>query len=218
MVIPLLEYISKIIIYDNKIYQYFIEKNFIATLNQFFNINNYKIVAYKFIELLIKSSKNKNMNEERIKVILTRIEAILKNKNENKKFLEEYEKLKELILILKTLDKIISSDVLPEKEILLNNKKDIRHLILLGLNDCFNYFKINKNVINSIFNEKYHNLFKEYLECFFALFISHNKNCINKINENSPSLDKESFELMIKNTFDLYKLIDGNNKIKENYQ
>ena len=70
MIIPLLEYISKIIIHDNKIYQYFIEKNFIATLKQFFNINNYKIVVYKFIELLIKSSKNKDINEDRIKVAI----------------------------------------------------------------------------------------------------------------------------------------------------
>ena len=155
MVIPLLEYISKIIIHDNKLYQYFIEKNFVATLNQFFNINNYKIVAYKFIELLIKSSNNKNMNKERIKVILTRIDDILNNKNKNKKFLEEYESLKELILVMKTMDKIISSDVLPEKEILINNNKDIRHLIILGLNQCFDYFKIHK--INLLLNCFPHN-------------------------------------------------------------
>ena len=54
MILPLLEYTSKIII-DDKMYQYLIQKNFIVTINQFFNINDYKIVAYKFMEVLIKS-------------------------------------------------------------------------------------------------------------------------------------------------------------------
>ena len=70
-----LEYISKII-QDTKIYQYFIDKKFIHSLNSMFNTNEHKIVAYKFIELLIKSSQNKEMNEDRIKVILNRIDII----------------------------------------------------------------------------------------------------------------------------------------------
>ena len=215
MIIPLLEYISKVIIHDSKIYQYFIEKNFIVTLNQFFNINDYKVVAYNFIELLIKSAKNKNMNEDRIKVILNRIDLLLNNKNENKKYLQEFEKLKELILILKSINTIISNDILPEKEINFDNKKDIRYNILLGLNKCFNYFKKNKEIINVIFNEKYHSLVKEYLNTFLELFISHNKNCIIKKNENSLDLNKELFQLMITNILDLYKLIAQNNKLKD---
>ena len=215
MIIPLLEYISKIIIHDNKIYQYFIEKNFIVSLKHFFNINSYKIVAYKFIELLIKSSKSKNMNIDRIKVILNRIDIILISKNDKKKYVDEFDKLQELILVLKSMNKLISLDVLPEKDININNKKDIGNQILLGLNKCFNYFTINKDFINYIFNENYHNLVKEYLESFFTLFKSHNKNCINKINENSPSLNKELFKLMIDNTLDLYKLISKNTILKD---
>ena len=211
MIIPLLEYISKIIIHDNKIYQYFIEKNFIVSLNHFFNINNYKIVAYKFIELLIKSSKNKEMNEDRIKVILNRIDIVLNNKK------NDFDDIKELTLIIKSINTILSCDAFPEKDFDINNKqKDIRNNILSGLNKCFNYFKNNKDIIMIKFNDKYHCLIKEYLDSFFSLFITHNKNCINKINENSPNLNKELYSLMINNILELYKTIDTNDKIKNN--
>ena len=217
MIIPLLEYISKIIIHDNKIYQYFIDQNFIVSLNNFFNINNYKIVAYKFIELLIKSAKNKEMNIDRIKVILNRIDLVLNNKNEiSKENIKEIDKIEELILIIDSIKTIISLDVFPEINNNINTNKDIRNQILSGLNQCFNYFKSNKNIINNIFDENYHSLIKKYLDNFFALFITHNKNCINKINENSPNLNKELYQMMIFNIIDLYQLIAKNNKIKEN--
>ena len=105
---------------------------------------------------------------------------------------------------------------MPEKEILLKNKNDIIHYILLGLNKCCNYFKINKDIINSIFDEKYHALVKDYLNTFFELFIIHNKNCINKVNKNSPSLNNDLFELMIINTLYLYQLIAKNKNLEEN--
>ena len=215
MIIPLLEYISKIIIHDNKIYQYFIEKNFIATLKQFFNINNYKMVVYKFIELLIKSSKNKDINEDRIKVILNRVDLILNNKTDNKKPIEEFDKIKELILILKSFSIIISSDILPDKKENIEDKKDIRKNISTYITKCFNYFRIYKDKINSIINEKYHNLIKEFLDSTFELFLCHNKNCINKINNNSPSLNVEQFQLIINNILDLYKLIAENKNLNE---
>ena len=219
MIIPLLEYISKIIIHDNKIYQYFIEKNFIVSLNNFFNINNYKIVAYKFIELLIKSAKNKEMNIDRIKVILKRIELLLDNKNITKEKINsvnEFDKIEELILIINSINTIISLDVFPDKDISnINNEKDIRNQILIGLGKCFDYFKTNKDIINLIFDENYHSLIKECLNNFFGLYISHNKNCIKKINENSPELNKDLYQKMIFNVLDLYKLIAQNNKIKE---
>ena len=155
------------------------------------------------------------MNEDRIKVILDRIDLLINNKNDNNDFSIEFEKLKELILIIKSIGVIISNDVFPEKEILLNNKSDIKYFILLGLDKCCNYFKINKDIINSIFNEKYHSSVKYFINAFFELFIIHNKNCILKINNNSPTLNKELFQLMITNTLDLYKLIAENKKLKE---
>ena len=74
MIYPLLEYINKII-QDNKIYNYFMDKNFNESLNYLINKNEYKIIAYKFIELFIKSNKKKESNISRINDILNRIES-----------------------------------------------------------------------------------------------------------------------------------------------
>ena len=216
MIFPLLEYISKII-QDNKIYQYFIDKNFIISLNSLFNTNGHKIVAYKFIELLMKSSKNKDMNEDRIKVILNRIDFILKKEEKSKKNLDEYEIINELILIIKCLTTVIEFDILPDKEDDNTNSKNVKGIkenIVSGLCKCFDYFKINeKNIISdSVFNDKYHCLVKDYLNNVFALFIKSNKNCINKKNVNSPVLEKEYFERIINNLIGLYKLINENKK------
>ena len=157
------------------------------------------------------------MNIDRIKVILNRIDLVLNNKNEiSKETIKEIDKIEELILIIDSIKTIISLDVFPEINNNINNNKDIRNQILSGLNQCFNYFKSNKNIINNIFDENYHSLIKKYLDNFFALFITHNKNCINKINENSPNLNKELYQMMIFNIIDLYQLIAKNNKIKEN--
>ena len=217
MIFPLLEYISKII-QDNKIYQYFIEKNFIISLNSLFNTNGHKIVAYKFNEVLMKSSKNKDMNEDRVKVILSRIDFILNRKEEkSKKIMDEFEKITELTLIIKSLTAVIEFDILPnrgeetEKSI---NKKNIKEIIISGLCKCFDYFKINeKNIISdSVFNDKYHNLVKNYLNSIFSLFIKSNKNCINKKNINAPVLEKQYFERIIYNLISLYKLVNDNIK------
>ena len=223
MIFPLLEYISKII-QDDNIYQYFIEKNFIVSLNSLFNTNEHKIVAYKFIELLMKSSKNKDINEDRIKVILNRIDFILNKKdeqNKNKKNMDEFEKINELILILKIILTVFEYEIITDKKedenkkIKTNIKKDIKENIYSGLIKCFNYFNDNKNNIVSIFNDKYHNLIKEYLYNFFILFIKSNQNCLDKKNINAPLLEKQQFELLINNILSLYKLILENKKINE---
>ena len=226
MIFPLLEYISKII-QDTKIYQYFIDKKFIHSLNSMFNTNEHKIVAYKFIELLIKSSQNKEMNEDRIKVILNRIDIILNYKedknNKNKKILDEFEKINELILILKSIIILIEYDILPNKDediqkntntINLINKKDIKENIIEGLSKCFDYFNSNKEAVISVFNDKYHELIKEYLNNIFILFIQSNKNCLNKINLNAPEFENTHFELIIHNILALYKLVDENENFK----
>ena len=222
MIFPLLEYISKII-QDNKIYQYFIDKNFIKSLNYLFNTDDHKIVAYKYIELLMKTSKIKEMNENRIKVILNRIDLVFNNdeKNKNKIILNEFEKIYELILILKSIITVIEYDILPNQNDEENaktnskNKKDIKEIIISGLCKCFDYFNINKNNIISIFNDKYHQSIKEYINNFFVLYIISNQNCLSKKNVNSPILEKQHFKLIINNILSLYKLISENKKLNE---
>ena len=225
MIFPLLEYISKII-QDNKIYEYFFNKHFIVTLNSLYNTNEHKIVTYKFIELFMKTSKNKELNLDPIRDILTRIDYILNNKiekNKNKKIFNEFEKIYELILILKSFITIIEYDILPNQEEIENKKetssinsiKYIKENIILGLCKCFNYFKVNKKNIILIFNDKYHNLLKEYLNNFFILFIKSNQNCLGKKNNNAPTLKRNHFEIIINNILSLYKLIFGIKKINE---
>ena len=207
MIFPLLEYISKII-QDDKIYLYFINKNFLSSLNPLFNTNEHKIVAYKFIELLMKSSKNKDINEDRIKVILKRIDFILNKKeeqNKNKKIMDEFEKISELILILKTIIIVFEYEIITDekedenKKLKSNIKKDIKENIYSGLIKCFNYFNYYKDNIALIFNDKYHCLIKEYLYNFFILVIKSNQNCLDKKNLNAPVLEKQQFELLINN-------------------
>ena len=224
MVLPLLDYISKII-KDNRLYQYFTDKKLDDTLNSLFNKKEHKIIAYKSIELLIKVSNNKEKNEERIKNILNRIDYILKIKDQkkNKKInikIDEFDILKELVIILKCIITLFSYDVIPVNDSdddnnNTNSKKDIKEKILSALSKCFNYFHFYKNDIISVFNEKYHNLIKEYLSNFYILFIKSNQNCINKKNINSPILENQHFELIINNIMSLYKLIDENQKLNE---
>ena len=222
MVFPLLEYISKII-QDDKIYQYFMEKNFLKSLHSLFNTNEHKIVAYKFFELLMKSSKNKELNEDRLKPILNRVNFILNKdeKNKNKIILDEFEKIYELILILKSIITVMKYDILPtqlkddNKKLNSKNKKDIKENIISVLSKCFDYFNINQGNIISIFNDKYHNLIKEYLNNFFTLYITSNQNCINKTNINAPVLEKQYFKLLIRNILTLYKSIFENKNLNE---
>ena len=223
MIFPLLEYISKII-QDNKIYQYFIEKNFIFSFNFMFNTNKHKIVGYKFYELFMKSSKSKEMNRDRVRLILNRIDIILNLKedknNKNKKILDEFEKMEELILIIKCISTVIEYEILPNEDTgiknITNKKKDIKENVILGLCKCFDYFKINKQNIISIFNDKYHKLIKEYLDNIFIIFIQSNKNCLNKSNLSVPTLEIGNFELIINNILALYKLVNDNENLNKN--
>ena len=219
MIYPLLEYINKII-QDNKIYNYFMDKNFNESLNYLINKNEYKIIAYKFIELFIKSNKKKESNISRINDILNRIESIFENKNnKNKddgKITDEFEKIKEIIIILKTMMVLIVNDVLPDTENEgLNNGKDIKKKIVLSLNKCFEYTNYNKINICGIFCEQFHNLIKEYLNTVYLIFLRYNQNCINKRNINSIDLEPQYFQQVINNILLLYNLINENKKINE---
>ena len=217
MVFPLLEYISKII-QDKNIFKYFMDKNFVISFNLLFDTKEHKVVAYKFIELLIKSNENKDMNDEMIKIILNRVDLIFNynksDKNINKKIMDEFEKIKEIIIILKFIITIVVYDVLPNNENN-RNKSNIEQYITLALCKCFDYTNIFKINICGIFSEKFHILIKDYLNTIYILFFRYNQNCINKRNINSINLEVQYYQQVINNILILYNLINDNKIINE---
>ena len=216
MISPLLEYIG-IIIKDEKTYEYLMDKNLM--ISSLFDKDN-KIIVYKYYEILMKFSPVKDINEERINNILNRINLLVSLKDKKNENSDEFEKMEELILILKSINLVIEYDILPDREeesngSHLNSNKKLKDLIISKLCICFDYFDINKKNIIAVFNDKYHNLIKEYLNIILCIVINSNKNCICKKNINSPDIEKSNFELIINNILALYKLIDENKEINK---
>ena len=101
----------------------------------------------------------KASNISRINDILNRIDIIFANKNDKNKsdgkIMDKFDKIKEIIIILKTMMVLIVNDVLQDIEnYRLNIGKDIKTKIL-NLNKCFEYTNYNKINIYGFFVSKF---------------------------------------------------------------
>ena len=208
----LFDYIQEIIKKDS-IYKYFSSKNFPSFFDTLVSIPKYKPIAYKIIEVFLKSSIDKENNEAFIKLILNRYNSFsaegVEEKEEKKIFFVEMNKIKELILMYRTLKITFINETLNEKSAIqnkLNNK--IVEFILLYL-DYINEMKEN---LYKVYNYQFHYYLKEYLEILFDLIIISNKNVINKQNEFSPKLNLENFEKIINKTLLFFKTYPTSNK------
>ena len=216
----LFDYIQEIIKKES-LYKYFSDKKFPAFFDTFISTPKYKPIAYKIFEVYLKSSMDKENNEAYIKLILNRYNSFsaegVEEKDEKKIFFVEMNKIKELILMNKTLKCTFMNETLNEKSATqnkLNNK--IVDFILIYL-DYINEIKEN---LYKVYNHQFHHYFKEYLEILFDLIIISNKNVINKQNELSPKLNLENFEKIIHKTLLFFKdykpLFNNKNNININ--
>ena len=201
----LFDYIQEIIKKES-IYNYFSDKKFPAFFDTFISIPKYKPIAYKIFEVYLKSSMDKENNEAYIKLILNRYNSFsaegVEEKDEKKIFFVEMNKIKELILMNKTLKITFMNETLNEKSAIqnkLNNK--IIDFILIYLD----YINEIKELLYKVYNHQFHHYLKEYLELLFDLITISNKNVINKQNELSPKLNFENFEIIIHKTLLFFK-------------
>ena len=205
MIIPLIEYINKIVNNDIKIYQYYEDKKLKNNIDNFINFDNYKIVVYKFVELFLKT--NKDTNKERIKFLINRIDIVLKSQ------IEEIQRIKELNIIINCLNVIFSYDVMPNLEE--DWGKNLEGEILARFNQCLEYFGTKSKNIISKFDNGVHNLIKKIIDNILELFLISNQNCIEKKNLNAPVLTKEHFRTLIYHIILLYSLIEQKNYLSD---
>ena len=201
----LFDYIQEII-KKNSIYKYFINKNFPSLFDTLVSIPKYKPIAYKIIEVFLKSSIDKENNEAFIKLILNRYNAFsiegVDEKDEKKIFFVEMNKIKELILMYRTLKSTFVNETLNEKSAIQNKLNDKIVEFILTYLDYINEIKAN---IYKVYNHQFHYYFKEYLELLFEFIIISNKNVINKQNALSPKINLENFEKIIYKTLLFFK-------------
>ena len=201
----LFDYIQEII-KSESIYKYFTDKKFQSFFDSLVSIPKYKPVAYKIIEVFLKSTMDKENNEALIKLILNRYTYFsaegVEEKDEKKIFFVEMNKIKELILMYRTLKTTFMIETLNEKSAFQNklNQKIVE--FILTYIDYINEIKEN---IYRVYNCQFHYYFKEYLEILFDLILISNKNVINKQNELSPKLNYENFEKIIYKTLFFFK-------------
>ena len=193
----LFDYIQEII-KEESIYKYFSDKNFPSLFHSIVSIPKYKPVAYKIIEVFLKSSIDKENNEAFIKFILNRytyfsVEGV-EEKDEKKILFVEMNKIKELILMYRTLKITFVTETLNEKSAIQNKLNEKIVEFILTYVDYINEIKTN---IYKIYNYQFHYYLKEYLELLFELILISNKNVINKQNEFSPKLSCENLERII---------------------
>ena len=201
----LFDYIQEII-KEESIYKYFSDKNFPSLFHSIVSIPKYKPVAYKIIEVFLKSSIDKENNEAFIKFILNRytyfsVEGV-EEKDEKKILFVEMNKIKELILMYRTLKITFVTETLNEKSAIQNKLNEKIVEFILTYVDYINEIKTN---IYKIYNYQFHYYLKEYLELLFELILISNKNVINKQNEFSPKLSCENLERIIEKTLLFFK-------------
>ena len=211
----LFDYIQEIIKTES-IYKYFSNKNFPSLFHSLVSVPKYKPVAYKVIEVFLKSSMDKENNEAFIKLILNRYNYFsaegVEEKDEKNIFLVEMNKIKELILMYRTLKITFMTETLNEKSAIQNKLNDKIVNFILTYIDYIIEIKTN---IYKIYNSQFHYFLKEYLEILFDLFLISNKNVINKQSELSPKLNLENFENIIYKTLFFFKGFVGLNISKK---
>ena len=211
---PLFDYVQDIL-KNQSTYQYFSSKNFPSLFYPLVSIINYKGIAYKIIEVFLKTSIDKEHNEAFIKLILSRDifmptnEDIKLDGNENKEnniFFQEMNKFKEFLFMYRTLKVIFLQETLSEKTSLSLNKKII-NLILKYLD----YINENKKYLYKVYNMQFHFYFKEYVEYLFELLFISNENVINKQNRMCPKLNYNNFNTIVYKTLSFFKGLAPNN-------
>ena len=210
----LFDYIQEII-KNESTYKYFSSKNFPSFYDTLVSIPRYKPIAYKIIEVLLKSSMDKENNEAFIKLILNRYNSFsaegVEEKDEKNIFFVEMNKIKELILMYRTLTITFKFETLSEKSAIQNKMNDKIVEFILTYIDYINEIKMN---IYKVYNDQFHYYIKEYLELLLNLVIISNENVINKQNELSPKLNLENFEKIIYKTLLFFKGYEKVNKSK----
>ena len=207
MTIPLLDYAEEII--KNKItYEYFINKNFFSFFHSLTNKEKSKLIAYKILEIVLKTSIDKEQNEACIKLILNRYQSLNSiEQNESLLLQNEISKLKELLLMYKSSKITFLYETLSIK----SQQKNLNERIVSFLFQYFDYVEENKSFIIKIYNNEYHKLFKEYINILLDIIIISNENSINKINITSPKLKLEHFNKIINDVFNFMQYITKNN-------
>ena len=205
LIYPLFDYIQEII-KNETIYQYFSTKNFISLFHSLVCIINYKGIAYKIIEVFLKSSKDKEHNEATIKLILNRYLSLstneIKENDEKKIYFIEMNKLRELLFMYRTLKTTFIMETLSDKSISMNEK--IVDFVLKYLD----YINNNKNYLYKVYNNNFHLLFKEYIDYLFEIIVISNENVINKQNITTPKLNYDDLSKIIYKTIFFFKGLD----------
>jgi hypothetical protein len=123
----LFDYIQEII-KTPSINQYYSSKNFQSLFHSLVLIPNYKPIAYKLIEVFLRSSIDKEHNEAFIKLILNRFISLSSSSNKKKEtdekkiFFIEINKLREFLLMCKTLKVTFLQETLSASQKNLNEK------------------------------------------------------------------------------------------------
>ena len=206
---PLFDYIQEIV-KNESTYKFFSSKNFLSLFHSLVCIPNYKGIAYKIIEVLITSSKDKEHNEASIKLILNRYISLsteIKEDDLNKIYFIEMNKIKELLYMLRTLKITFLMETLSVKSSQKNMNEKIINFVLKYLN----YINDNKKYIYKIYNNKFHIYFKQYIDYLFELLVISNENVINKKNELSPKLNYNNFDKIIYKIVLFFKGLSNNN-------
>ena len=192
---PLFDYVQEIV-KNESTYKFFASKNFLSLFHSLVCIPNYKGIAYKIIEVLLTSSKDKEHNEAFIKLILNRYISLsteIKEDDLKKIYFIEMNKIRELLYMLRTLKITFLMETLSEKASQKNMNEKIINFILKYLN----YINDNKKYIYKIYNNKFHLYFKQYIDYLFELLVISNENVLNKKNEISPKLNYNNFNQII---------------------
>ena len=201
----LFDYIQEIIKTES-IYKFFLSKNFPSLFQPFVSILKYKPIAYKIFEVFLKSTMDKEDNEAFIKLILNRYTFFsaegVEEKDEKKIFFVEMNKIKELILMYRTLKITFITETLNEKSAIQNKLNDKIVEFVLTYIDYINEIKEN---LYKVYNYQFHYYLKEYLEILFDLILISNNNVINKQNDLSPKLNLENFEKIVYQTLLFFK-------------
>ena len=201
---PLFDYIQEII-KSETIYQYFSTKNFISLFHSLVCVPNYKGIAYKIIEVLLKSSKDKEHNEATIKLILNRYLSLstneIKEKDEKKIYFIEMNKFRELLFMYRTLKTTFIMETLSNNSKSSSMNEKIVGFVLKYLDHVNN----NKKYIYKVYNNQFHLFFKGYIDYLFELLVISNENVINKQNIMTPKLNYDNLNKIIYKTILFFK-------------
>ena len=202
MLYHIFDYIQEIINSDT-IYQYFSSKKFDSLFHSLVCIPSFKGIAYKIIEVFLRCSKDKEHNEALIKLILNRFISTIDvvGKDEKNLFINEINKLRELLLMITTIKVTFLKESLSEK----SSQKNMNEKIISFVLKYVDYINDNKKNIFKVYNPEFHLNFKKYLEFIFELIIISNENVINNQNELSPKLNYENLNKIIYKTLLFFK-------------